>query len=92
VPSKLKTPEKKATMTASQLEAYARAQKAVLFSLSGGRNPLFGLLDIQHLTKQCGEPCTRDGIHFVPEVYEAALQNVLRIAMWVPKMPDSKSC
>lgn len=49
----------------------------------------FSLLDLFPLTQQCGEECTIDGIHSVPEVYDAALQLLLNIAA-APAAPREK--
>jgi histone H3/H4 len=92
VPSKLQTSQKQRTMTALQLGAYASAQKKVLLSSNVSGLPLFALLDIQHLTRQCGVLCTSDGIHSVPEVYEAALQNVMHHAARCAETADRKTC
>ena len=38
------------------------------------------LLDLFLLTQQCGEECSTDGVHSVPDVYDAALQLLLNLA------------
>lgn len=40
----------------------------------------FALLDLFPLTRQCGEECSPDGVHSVPQVYDAALQILLNQA------------
>jgi hypothetical protein len=39
------------------------------------------LLDMQYLSAKCGRACTEDGIHFTQAVSDAALQNVLQLAL-----------
>ena len=39
----------------------------------------FALLDLLPLTQHCGEECSTDGVHSVPQVYDAALQLLLNL-------------
>jgi hypothetical protein len=58
----------------------------------GGNTRLFQLLDIQYLTRTCGEKCTDDGVHYAAAVYAAALQNVLRHAVMCAQWRPLREC
>ncbi|KAI3431801.1 hypothetical protein D9Q98_010554 [Chlorella vulgaris] len=76
-PNRMRTEVKQQRMTPSNVDSYnqALAQAGVL----APAGPLH-LLDLFPLTQHCGEECSTDGVHSLPEVYDAALQLMLNVA------------
>lgn len=81
VPSKVKTWQKWWHMTPARAARYnAAIERHGLLVPQGGP---FHLLDAFPMTRDCGAPCTADGVHYHHVAYDALLQNwanVLRMA------------
>jgi len=76
VPSKFTDERKRMNMTPERGDAYARvANKSPVFERTrpSGRTSVVPI-DLGRVTSSCGDGCTEDGIHYVNEAYDVAVQ------------------
>ena len=76
VPSKFTDERKRMNMTPERGDAYARvANKSPVFERTrpSGRTSVVPI-DLGRVTSSCGDECTEDGIHYVNEAYDVAVQ------------------
>jgi hypothetical protein len=81
IPSLLQSEVKQKQMTTYKLQVYSRE---VLESQVLHPKGVAMLLDIQKLSQLCGPQCTRDGIHYSPAIYQAALQLLINSSLRSP--------
>ena len=81
IPSLLQSEVKQKQMTTYKLQVYSRE---MLESQILHPKGVAMLLDIQKLSHLCGPQCTRDGIHYSPAIYQAALQLLINSSLRSP--------